>query len=207
MKLSMSLLHRSCNGVRRPITPEKLIPILTVEQTRKLLAACASKTFVDLRDQAIIRLFHNTGGRLSELANLIEDVDLHSETVRFHGKEPKIGACGSARRPYGRSAGTFAPASRRGSGAAAPVARRARRPEYGAGQQCQVAGRLSARDNVRRTLGEDHRAADVRQPGGLIDEDGPPQVRQKSRASVRAGLRQVSPAHITSGVEGSVVPR
>jgi hypothetical protein len=32
--------------VRQPITPEKLIPILAVGETRKLLAACASKYFV-----------------------------------------------------------------------------------------------------------------------------------------------------------------
>ncbi len=76
--------------VRQPKTPKKLIPILTVDETRKLLAACKGKAFVDLRDEAIIRLFYNTGGRLSEVGNLLlDDVDLHGETVRFHGKGAK----------------------------------------------------------------------------------------------------------------------
>ena len=62
------------------------------EDTRKLLAACAGPGFVDLRDQAIIRLFFNTGGRLSEVGELlIADVDLHGETVRFHGRGAKDG--------------------------------------------------------------------------------------------------------------------
>jgi integrase/recombinase XerC len=84
-------IHRSpMQRVRPPITPEKLIPILTLDETRKLLDACATKSFVDLRDQAIIRLFYNTGGRLSEVANLhLDDLDLHGETVRFHGKGAK----------------------------------------------------------------------------------------------------------------------
>ena len=89
--LDEEAIHRSpMQRVRPPITPEKLIPILTLDETRKLLAACNTKSFVDLRDQAIIRLFYNTGGRLSEIANLhIDDVDLHGETVRFHGKGAK----------------------------------------------------------------------------------------------------------------------
>ncbi|WP_245871241.1 hypothetical protein [Asanoa hainanensis] len=38
------------------------MPVITAEQTRTLLGACASRSFMDLRDQAIIRLFYNTGG-------------------------------------------------------------------------------------------------------------------------------------------------
>ena len=114
--------------VRPPITPEKLIPILTLDETRSL-AACNTKSFVDLRDQAIIRLFYNTGGRLSEIANLhIDDVDLHGETVRFHGKGAKDPAYGSAPRPAARSAATSAPSRPSGSRPAPPVARRTRRP-------------------------------------------------------------------------------
>jgi site-specific recombinase XerC len=76
--------------VRQPKTPDTLVPVLTAEQTRKLLAACASSTFVDLRDQALIRLFYNTGGRLAQVGSLrLDDLDLHADTVRFHGKGAK----------------------------------------------------------------------------------------------------------------------
>jgi integrase len=38
-------------------------------------------------DEAIIRLYHNTGARLSEVDNLsVEDVDLTTESVHFRGK-------------------------------------------------------------------------------------------------------------------------
>ncbi|MEV4624589.1 tyrosine-type recombinase/integrase [Asanoa sp. NPDC049573] len=76
--------------VRQPKTPEKLVPVLTAEETRKLLAVCGTASFVDLRDQALIRLFYNTGGRLAEVGNLtLDDLDLHADTVRFHGKGAK----------------------------------------------------------------------------------------------------------------------
>jgi hypothetical protein len=67
-------MHR----VRPPQTPQKLVPVLSVDETRRLPDACAGRSFVDLRDQAIIRLFYNSGGRLSEVGNLmLDDVDLH----------------------------------------------------------------------------------------------------------------------------------
>jgi integrase/recombinase XerC len=58
--------------------------------TTKLLEACRGKEFANLRDEALIRLFANTGARLSEVGNLaVADVDLHTESVRFHGKGAK----------------------------------------------------------------------------------------------------------------------
>jgi integrase/recombinase XerC len=74
----------------QPKTPQKLIPVIGDEETAKLLAACKGKTFMNLRDEAIIRLYFNTGARLSEVGNLhVEDVDLTTESVRYHGKGAK----------------------------------------------------------------------------------------------------------------------
>jgi site-specific recombinase XerC len=43
-----------------------------------------------VRDEALIRLYANTGARLSEVAELtVDDVDLRAESVRFHGKGAK----------------------------------------------------------------------------------------------------------------------
>jgi integrase/recombinase XerC len=73
--------------VRQPKTPQKLVPVLPEDASRSLLAACAGRSFLQLRDTAIIRLLCNTGSRLSEVANLtVNDVDLATESVRFHGK-------------------------------------------------------------------------------------------------------------------------
>ena len=76
--------------VRKPATPAKLIPVIEGDVTSQLLEACTGKDFLSLRDQAIIRLFANTGARLSEVAQLtMDDVDLKTETVVFHGKGAK----------------------------------------------------------------------------------------------------------------------
>ena len=76
--------------VRQPKTPKRLIPIIRDEETRRLLDTCKGKDFVQLRDEAIIRLLSNTGARLSEVANLrLDDVDLSLDTVCYHGKGAK----------------------------------------------------------------------------------------------------------------------
>ena len=76
--------------VRQPKTPKKLVPVIRDEDTKKILDACRGKGFANLRDEAIIRLFYNTGARLSEIGNLdLEDIDLASESVHIHGKGGK----------------------------------------------------------------------------------------------------------------------
>lgn len=62
--------------VRQPKTPMKLIPIIGDQDTRKLLDGCRSRTFVDVRDEAIIRMLSNT----------LTEVDLSLDTVIYHGK-------------------------------------------------------------------------------------------------------------------------
>jgi site-specific recombinase XerD len=76
--------------VRQPKTPQKLIPVIRDEDTKKLLDACKGKTLPNLRDEALIRLYYNTGARLSEVGNLlVDDVDMNTESVHFHGKGAK----------------------------------------------------------------------------------------------------------------------
>ncbi|MFC7761169.1 tyrosine-type recombinase/integrase [Catellatospora bangladeshensis] len=76
--------------VGKPKTPEKLIPVLSDADTKKVLDLCKGKTFANLRDHAIIRLLCNTGARLSEVGDLtFDDIDLATESVRFRGKGAK----------------------------------------------------------------------------------------------------------------------
>jgi integrase/recombinase XerC len=76
--------------VRQPKTPQKLIPVMRDEDTKKVLDICNGKSFVNLRDEALIRMQYNTGARLSEVGNLLlSDVDLDTESVRFHGEGGK----------------------------------------------------------------------------------------------------------------------
>ena len=76
--------------VRPPKTPTKLVPVLYEADTAKVLEACRGKGFVGLRDEALVRLYANTGARLSEVGMLlVADVDMNTESVHFHGKGAK----------------------------------------------------------------------------------------------------------------------
>jgi site-specific recombinase XerD len=57
-------------NMRPPKITEPEVPVLSDDQLRALLATCSGTSFDDRRDTAIIRLFFDTGLRLSELANL-----------------------------------------------------------------------------------------------------------------------------------------
>src|SRR2546429_2489436 len=76
--------------VRQPKTPTKLVPVMREADTAKVLDACRGKGFASLRDEALIRLYANTGARLSEVGNLlVTDVDMNTESVHLHGKGAK----------------------------------------------------------------------------------------------------------------------
>ncbi len=85
----------------QPTTPKKLVPVLDDEITIRLFATCDGKSFLDRRDTAIIRLLFDTGGRLSEVANLsLNDVNLKTDTVQILGKGDKYLAV-----PFGANTG------------------------------------------------------------------------------------------------------
>lgn len=76
--------------VKPPATRQKLIPVIRDDDTKKVLDTCKGKTFIQLRDEAIIRLYYNTGARLSEVGDLlVDDIDLVTDSVRYHGKGNK----------------------------------------------------------------------------------------------------------------------
>ena len=63
--------------------PEAPVPVLTEKQIKALLATCeGSKVLEDQRDYAVLRLFIDSGMRLSELTNLkVDDVDLDEKVA------------------------------------------------------------------------------------------------------------------------------
>ncbi|MBK3566934.1 tyrosine-type recombinase/integrase [Streptomyces sp. MBT62] len=76
--------------VKQPKTAKKLVPIIQEQDTTRILDSCKGKSFVQLRDEAIIRLYSNTGARLSEVGNLkLDDLDMTTDSVRYHGKGSK----------------------------------------------------------------------------------------------------------------------
>ncbi len=70
-----------------PAVPEIAVAVLTEDKLRELLAGCAGKDFTSRRDDAILRLFVDTGCRRAELASLtVEDVDVREQLAYVMGK-------------------------------------------------------------------------------------------------------------------------
>ena len=76
--------------VPRPTAVQKLVEVLSDEDTRRILEVCEGRGFVQLRDQARVTMFYNTGGRLAEIGDLlVPDVDLDTDSVVLTGKGGK----------------------------------------------------------------------------------------------------------------------
>jgi site-specific recombinase XerD len=77
-------------GMKPPALDERPVPIIARGDLERLFRVCSGRSFEDRRDAAIIRLFLNTGVRLSELANLrAGDVSLDHREITVTGKGKK----------------------------------------------------------------------------------------------------------------------
>jgi site-specific recombinase XerD len=85
--------------MRPPAVPEVPVPVLSEDELRALVKAAArDRSFYGRRDEAVIRLFLDTGGRLAEVAGLdVADVDLEMGTARMmtKGRRPRISPIGT----------------------------------------------------------------------------------------------------------------
>jgi site-specific recombinase XerD len=96
-------------GLQEPKAPDDPPPVLDDEQLRALLKACSGKTFVQRRDEAIIRLFCEPGSpRLAEMAGLtVESLDMGRQaasTALWLGVKGPLGDSGVAQMLARRSA-------------------------------------------------------------------------------------------------------
>lgn len=78
-------------GMRSPKLDRKVVPALAEDQLKGLLKACAGKSFVDRRDEAVIRLMLETGARAAEVIGIqLNDVDLaRGQVIIRRGKGGK----------------------------------------------------------------------------------------------------------------------
>jgi site-specific recombinase XerD len=77
-----------------PKGEEKLRRVLSDDELRALFKTCTTKSFVDLRDLAIMRLFLDSGMRLNELRMLkFEDLEMKNFCVIVRGKGAKWRYC------------------------------------------------------------------------------------------------------------------
>jgi site-specific recombinase XerD len=81
--------------MKPPKVPEVPVPVLSEKQIKAMLATCErSKAIEDQRDLAVLRLFIDSGMRLSELTGLtIEDVDLDERVAWVMGKGRRPRGC------------------------------------------------------------------------------------------------------------------
>ena len=86
-------------GMKPPQLPDQPPPVLTDDQLRRVLKSCDGRDFTDRRDTAIIRLFIDTGVRVSEAAGIMlpDDLDLDDQVVIVLGKGRRQRAV-----PFGR---------------------------------------------------------------------------------------------------------
>jgi site-specific recombinase XerD len=69
------MTHQATGGdpaavLNPPQIPDELPLVLTDDELRRLLKACEGRDFTDCRDAAILRLFLDTGIRVSEAAGI-----------------------------------------------------------------------------------------------------------------------------------------
>jgi integrase len=92
-----------------PTVPEEPVPVVPIDAIRAVLATCRARTFVNLRDEAIIRLFCDTGVRVSEMAGLLREtgrdqlvphLDLEQQLIWVLGKGHRFRAV-----PFGPKTG------------------------------------------------------------------------------------------------------
>ena len=85
----LNFTHNPALNIKAPKDKKKLPQTLTIEQTIKLVDI-KDKTYLGIRDHAILELFYSSGLRLSELVNLkINDISFSDETLSVTGKGNK----------------------------------------------------------------------------------------------------------------------
>jgi integrase len=87
-------------GLKPPKLDSKVVPVLTDQQLRALLAACQEPALSDRRDEALVRLLAETGLRAPETVALrVEDVDLRAGTLHVRPGKGGQGAASAVRPP------------------------------------------------------------------------------------------------------------
>lgn len=81
------LVRSPMETIRPPRMPRTIIKPLSVNHLRSLLALCDEKTFLGLRNRAIILVFLDTGIRLAEMSRMqVDDLDFDRGIIRIMGK-------------------------------------------------------------------------------------------------------------------------
>jgi len=73
-----------------PNVPDQPAPVVAVDVMKRVIATCDGRDLISRRDEALIRLYFDTGARLSEIGCMsVDDLDLNVDVVRVTGKGGK----------------------------------------------------------------------------------------------------------------------
>lgn len=73
--------------MKAPKVPESPVPVVSIEDFRKLLRTAEGRDYIDRRDMAVLLIMFDTGIRRGELEGLrVEDVDLRDRLAYVTGK-------------------------------------------------------------------------------------------------------------------------
>jgi integrase/recombinase XerC len=76
--------------VKAPMVPDIPVELLTADQIKAVLSTCDGPSMLERRDQAILLLYLDTGGRLSAIATArLDGLDLRERTLRAQEKGRK----------------------------------------------------------------------------------------------------------------------
>lgn len=76
--------------LRKPKLDERIVHPFTEEELKRLIAACSGRSFLDRRDEAMVRVLCESGVRAHELLKMtVADVDARSGSVALKGKGGK----------------------------------------------------------------------------------------------------------------------
>lgn len=76
--------------LKKPKLDERTVHPFTEEELKRLIAACSGRSFLDRRDEAMVRVLCETGVRAHELLKMtVEDVDARRGAVVMKGKGGK----------------------------------------------------------------------------------------------------------------------
>jgi site-specific recombinase XerC len=82
--------------MKPPIVPDKPVPVVPEDALRRLLAACAGKSFEARRDSALITFLLDTGARRGEVADLrLTDLDFDLDVALSLARAAGSGPCHS----------------------------------------------------------------------------------------------------------------
>lgn len=82
--------HSPADRIKTPKVPRRLVQTFTDEQVGKLLEGCDRKTYIGLRNYAMLMVFLDTGVRVSEMIGIkLSDIDWSRRLIRVFGKGAK----------------------------------------------------------------------------------------------------------------------